>query len=88
MIWLYNYKSTSNLDLVIQPFDLHQPFDLLESAVACQDSAAGIPALVIPHLVDQFHWGQRVYEMGAGPQPIRRAKLDPQILAESMVEII
>ena len=66
--WLYNYKSTSNLGLVIQPFDLQYLFNLLEFAVACQDSAPGIPALVIPHLVDQFYWRQRVYELGAGPQ--------------------
>ena len=48
---------------------------------------AGIPALIIPHLVDQFYWGQRVFELGAGPQPIRRAKLDPQVLAERMAEL-
>jgi len=45
---------------------------------------AGIPALVIPHMADQFYWGQHVHELGAGPQPIRRAKLDAAGLAASL----
>jgi UDP:flavonoid glycosyltransferase YjiC (YdhE family) len=36
---------------------------------------AGIPALVIPHIIDQFIWGQKVAELGVGPQPIARTKL-------------
>jgi sterol 3beta-glucosyltransferase len=48
---------------------------------------AGIPALVISHLVDQFYWGQRIYELGVGPQPIRRAKMENQILTERLVEL-
>lgn len=49
---------------------------------------AGIPALIIPHLIDQFYWGQRVYELGAGPQPIRRTRLTPQGLAAALEELI
>jgi sterol 3beta-glucosyltransferase len=48
---------------------------------------AGVPALIIPHLVDQFYWGQRVHELGAGPPPIRRAKLDVQGLAAALEEL-
>uniref|UniRef100_A0A7C4PN54 Glycosyltransferase n=1 Tax=Anaerolinea thermolimosa TaxID=229919 RepID=A0A7C4PN54_9CHLR len=36
---------------------------------------AGIPMLVIPHIIDQFIWGQKVAELGVGPVPIPRAKL-------------
>jgi MGT family glycosyltransferase len=36
---------------------------------------AGIPAQVVPHIIDQFMWGQRVFELGSGPQPIPRNKL-------------
>jgi UDP:flavonoid glycosyltransferase YjiC (YdhE family) len=49
---------------------------------------AGIPALVIPHIADQFYWGQRVYELGAGPQPIRRPKLNAKGLAVSLDELV
>ena len=48
---------------------------------------AGIPALIIPHLVDQFYWAQRVHELGAGPEPIRRAKLDVGALAAALGEL-
>lgn len=48
---------------------------------------AGIPALVIPHLVDQFYWGQRVYELGAGLRPIRRVKLNTTGLAAALQDL-
>jgi len=49
---------------------------------------AGIPALVIPHIADQFYWGQRVHELGVGPKPIRRARLDKNGLAVSLDELL
>ncbi len=49
---------------------------------------AGVPALIIPHIADQFYWGQRVHELGVGPQPIRRVKLESQGLAASLVELV
>jgi sterol 3beta-glucosyltransferase len=49
---------------------------------------AGVPALIVPHLVDQFYWGQRVYELGAGPPPIRRTKLDSRGLAAALGELV
>lgn len=48
---------------------------------------AGIPALVIPHMVDQFYWGQKVRELGAGPQPIRRTNLDVKGLVPALEEL-
>lgn len=49
---------------------------------------AGIPALVIPHIADQFYWGQQIHELGAGPQPIRRARLEIKALAASLDELV
>lgn len=49
---------------------------------------AGLPALVIPHLVDQFFWGQRVYELSARPRPIPRPKLDRAGLAAALRELV
>jgi UDP:flavonoid glycosyltransferase YjiC (YdhE family) len=48
---------------------------------------AGIPALVLPHIADQFYWGQRVYELGVGPKPIRRGNLEPKGLAVALGEL-
>jgi UDP:flavonoid glycosyltransferase YjiC (YdhE family) len=30
---------------------------------------------VIPHLLDQFYWGERVRRVGVGPAPVARARL-------------
>jgi len=49
---------------------------------------AGIPALVIPHVIDQFYWGQRIYELGVGPKPIRRTNLDAKILVEAVARLV
>ena len=46
-----------------------------------------MPSLVIPHLADQFFWGQRVHDLGVGPPPIRRAKLDTEGLAAALEEL-
>jgi vancomycin aglycone glucosyltransferase len=47
-------------------------------AVAC----AGIPQFVVPHLLDQFDLGERVFRLGLGPAPVKRSKLDaPRLLA-------
>lgn len=48
---------------------------------------AGVPALVIPHIADQFYWGQRIYELGVGPKPIRRTNLDTKTLVVSLDEL-
>jgi len=49
---------------------------------------AGIPAFVIPHIADQFYWGQRVHELGIGPKPIRHTNLEINGLAASLFELV
>lgn len=29
---------------------------------------AGVPQIIIPHVMDQFYWGERVYRLGLGPK--------------------
>lgn len=47
----------------------------------------GIPALVIPHIIDQFLWGQKVAELGVGAQPIPRRKLTPAAMTAALREM-
>jgi UDP:flavonoid glycosyltransferase YjiC (YdhE family) len=49
---------------------------------------AGIPAVVIPHIIDQFIWGQRVFELAVGPKPIPRAKLTAEKLAAALEVVL
>ncbi len=48
---------------------------------------AGIPSLVIPHIIDQFIWGQKVAELGVGSKPISRAKLKAQNMADALIQM-
>lgn len=49
---------------------------------------AGVPSIVIPFLVDQPFWGQRVYKLGVGPAPIPRSKLTVDRLAQAIQETV
>ena len=49
---------------------------------------AGLPSLVIPHILDQFIWGNRIYEMGMGPKPIPRKELNEDNLADALNEMV
>lgn len=46
---------------------------------------AGKPTIIIPHNADQPAWGQRVYELGAGPEPIKKTKLTADKLAKAIL---
>lgn len=45
---------------------------------------AGVPNIIIPHGNDQFAWGRRMWELGAGAKPIPRKKLTAENLAEAI----
>ena len=49
---------------------------------------AGISAIVIPHIIDQFIWGNKVHELGVGPKPIPRSKLNTKKLAAAFEEVM
>jgi UDP:flavonoid glycosyltransferase YjiC (YdhE family) len=49
---------------------------------------SGIPSLVIPFVFDQFFWGKRVYQLGAGPQPIPIDRLTEDKLTVAIQEMI
>jgi len=45
---------------------------------------AGLPTIIIPFFADQPFWGQRVVDLGVGPQPIPRQKLTVERLASAI----
>jgi UDP:flavonoid glycosyltransferase YjiC (YdhE family) len=49
---------------------------------------AGVPQLVVPHIADQFFWGQRVRELGVGPAYIPRPRLTVEKLAAALDELL
>ena len=48
---------------------------------------AGVPGIVVPHVIDQFYWGQRVKELGVGPRFISRGKLNVENLSEAIMQV-
>lgn len=42
---------------------------------------AGTPQILVPHVLDQFHWARRVECLGLGPAPLRRRALTAAALA-------
>ena len=48
---------------------------------------AGIPALVIPHIIDQFIWGQKVHELGVGAAPIAREKVTKENFTDALSQL-
>ena len=49
---------------------------------------AGIPTIVVPFGGDQPYWGDRVYQLGAGPKPIPRKKLDVKRLSSAILQAV
>jgi sterol 3beta-glucosyltransferase len=45
---------------------------------------AGVPSVTVPHLFDNFFWGQQLYRLGVAPRPIHRLKLTADALAEAI----
>jgi UDP:flavonoid glycosyltransferase YjiC (YdhE family) len=43
--------------------------------------SAGVPNIIIPHMVDQPYWGRRVRALGVGPDPLPRHRLTATALA-------
>jgi UDP:flavonoid glycosyltransferase YjiC (YdhE family) len=49
---------------------------------------AGVPQVIIPHLLDQYYWGQRVVTLGIGPQPLPINRLNAQTLARTLCRML
>lgn len=51
-------------------------------------AAAGVPQLLVPHLLDQFYWAHRVERLGVGPRGLPATLLTADILADRLDEAI
>jgi sterol 3beta-glucosyltransferase len=49
---------------------------------------AGVPNVIVPFFADQFFWGWRVAQLGAGPQPIPRKELSAQKLVGAIRQAV
>ena len=49
---------------------------------------AGVPQIIVPHLLDQFYWAHRVELLGLGPQSVRFDRLEAGGLAQNMKAVL
>jgi UDP:flavonoid glycosyltransferase YjiC (YdhE family) len=49
---------------------------------------SGVPQIVVPHILDQYYWGNQVYRSNLGPRPIWRSRLTSQKLATAIEECL
>jgi UDP:flavonoid glycosyltransferase YjiC (YdhE family) len=45
---------------------------------------AGVPEFIVPHIQDQFFHGRRIHELGLGPKPRAKKKLDAAALSAAI----
>jgi vancomycin aglycone glucosyltransferase len=58
------------------------------SGTTANAARAGLPQLLVPHLLDQYFWGHRVAALGLGPPPIRRPRLTAGRLAAALRTLV
>lgn len=49
---------------------------------------AGVPQLIAPQILDQYFWGERIYQLGLGPRPQPAAKLTKGKLVTALRELL
>ena len=49
---------------------------------------SGVPQIIVPHILDQYYWGHKVYRSHLGTRPIWRSKLNTQRLATAIHECL
>lgn len=49
---------------------------------------AGVPSVVVPHMLDQRAWAGRMHQLGVAPAPIPRRKLSVERLHESIATAV
>jgi len=48
---------------------------------------AGVPQLIVPHLMDQYYWGRQIQQLGLGPKPVRKNFFSEKNLINSLNEL-
>ena len=75
------------------------PHDFLFSQAACivhhggagttaAALQAGVPSVIVWHMLDQPYWGNRLAELELGPRPLARLNLQPEELAARIREVL
>jgi UDP:flavonoid glycosyltransferase YjiC (YdhE family) len=58
------------------------------SGTTATAALAGVPQIIVPHILDQYYWGERVLRCGLGPTPIRRSQLTAERLSSAINQCV
>ena len=58
------------------------------SGTTATAALAGVPQIIVPHILDQHFWGEKVFRGGLGPKPIRRSWLTERRLTSAIRETL
>jgi len=47
-------------------------------------AASGVPQVIVPHILDQYFWGERVFQAGIGPKAVWRSRLTARKLGHAI----
>ncbi len=58
------------------------------AGTTASSAISGAPQIIVPHILDQYFWGDRVYQANLGPAPIWRSELSAQKMAAAIQECL
>jgi len=58
------------------------------SGTTAAAARAGIPQVIVPHVLDQYYWASQIYRLGLGPKPVWRSRLTIERLSVALRECL
>ena len=58
------------------------------AGTTASSAASGVPQIIVPHALDQYYWGHKVYTTRLGPKPIWRSRLTSERLTAAIQECL
>jgi UDP:flavonoid glycosyltransferase YjiC (YdhE family) len=58
------------------------------AGTTASSTISGVPQIIVPHALDQFYWGNQVYQSNLGPRPIWRSRLTVKRIATAIQECL
>jgi UDP:flavonoid glycosyltransferase YjiC (YdhE family) len=49
---------------------------------------SGVPQVVVPHILDQYYWGEQIRRVGLGPPPVWRSRLTAARLGKAIQDCL
>ena len=54
------------------------------AGTTASSAVSGVPQIIVPHILDQYYWGNQIYQSQLGPNPIWRSELTSKKLAAAI----